>query len=58
MVEADVRGRTLTSFPSARNEIRKAGTRAWSSAAPPLPAFFSQIVEEFAEGRQPVGAQT
>jgi protease I len=64
LVEADVlRGRTITSWPSVRTDIRNAGG-TWvdeevhvdaglvSSRKPDdLPAFCSKIVEEFAEGR-------
>ena len=64
LVEADVvRGRTLTSWPSLRTDLRNAGAR-WvdeqvvvdhglvSSRKPAdLPAFSAKIVEEFAEGR-------
>jgi protease I len=63
LVSADlVRGRTLTSFPSVRTDIRNAGG-TWvdeqvvtdnglvSSRNPDdLPAFCGKIVEEFAEG--------
>ena len=63
LVEADVvRGRTLTSWPSLRTDLRNAGAE-WvdeevhvdeglvSSRRPgDLPAFSSKIVEEFAEG--------
>jgi protease I len=64
LVEADVvRGRTITSWPSLRTDIRNAGGN-WvdrevvtdnglvSSRRPDdLPAFNAKIVEEFAEGR-------
>ncbi len=64
LVEADVlRGRTVTSWPSLRTDIRNAGGE-WvdeevvtdnglvSSRRPDdLPAFNAKIVEEFAEGR-------
>jgi protease I len=69
LVEADVvRGRTITSWPSLQTDIRNAGG-TWvdeevvvdaglvSSRDPDgLPAFTAKIVEEFAEGRHPVGS--
>ncbi len=67
LVEADlVRGRTLTSYPSVRTDIRNAGGDAVdeevvvdqglvSSRNPDdLPAFCAKIVEEFAEGKHRV----
>ena len=69
LVEADlVRGRTLTSFPSLRTDIRNAGgtvvdeevvcDQALVSSRNPndLPAFCAKIVEEFEEGRHQVRA--
>ncbi len=67
LVEADVvRGRTLTSFPSVRTDIRNAGGNVVdqevvtdqglvSSRGPhDLPAFCAKIIEEFAEGSHAV----
>jgi protease I len=70
LVEADlVRGRTLTSYPSVRTDIRNAGGN-WvdeevvvdqglvSSRNPDdLPAFCAKIVEEYAEGPHDVAPE-
>jgi protease I len=69
LVEADVvRGRTLTSYPNLRTDIRNAGGTVverevvvdgniTTSRNPhDLPAFNAKIVEEFAKGRSAVGA--
>jgi protease I len=70
LVEADlVRGRTLTSYPSVRTDIRNAGGN-WvdeevvvdqglvSSRNPDdLPAFCAKIVEEYAEGAHDVAPE-
>jgi protease I len=70
LVEADVvRGRTLTSWPSLRTDIRNAGG-SWvdepvhvdhglvtSRKPDDLPQFNAKLVEEFAEGRHTVGAR-
>jgi protease I len=69
LVEADVvRGRTITSWPSVRTDLRNAGAN-WvdqevcvdntlvSSRKPDdLPAFCAKLVEKFAEGRHTVRA--
>ncbi|WP_092618960.1 type 1 glutamine amidotransferase domain-containing protein [Jiangella sp. DSM 45060] len=66
LVEADVvRGRTLTSWPSLRTDLRNAGA-TWvdeevvtdnglvtSRKPDDLPAFCAKMLEEFAEGRHP-----
>jgi protease I len=70
LVEADlVRGRTLTSYPSIRTDIRKAGGNVVdeevvvdqglvSSRNPDdLPAFCAKIIEEFAEGKHETATQ-
>jgi protease I len=67
LVEADVvRGRTITSYPSIRTDLRNAGANVVdeevvvdkglvSSRGPnDLPAFCNKIVEEFAEGKHAV----
>lgn len=64
LVEADVvRGRTVTSWPSIRTDLKNAGAR-WvdqevvvdsglvtSRKPDDIPAFSKKIIEEFAEGR-------
>src|SRR3954463_11400874 len=71
LVEADVvKGRTITSWPSLKRDIRNAGG-TWvdeevhvdegltSSRNPDdLPAFCAKIVEEFAEGRHEAQARS
>jgi protease I len=71
LVEAGVvRGRTLTSWPSLRTDIRNAGG-TWvdeevhvdnglvSSRKPDdIPAFTAKMIEEFAEGRHGAKAET
>ena len=67
LIEADVvKGRTLTSFPSLRTDIRNAGGNVVdeevvvdqglvSSRNPDdLPAFCAKLIEEFAEGKHNV----
>ncbi len=70
LVEANVvRGRTLTSYPSLKTDIRNAGGN-WvdqevvtdrglvtSRGPKDLPAFCRKLVEEFREGRHPAQAQ-
>jgi protease I len=69
LVEADVaRGRTLTSWPSIRTDLRNAGATVvdqevardgnivTSRSPDDLPAFCTTIVEFFAEGSRPVAA--
>ena len=71
LVEADVvRGRTLTSWPSVRTDLRNAGA-TWvdeevhvdqglvSSRRPDdLPAFCAKLVEELAEGKHEAQARS
>ena len=69
LVEADlVKGRTLTSYPSIRTDIRNAGGEVvdeevvvdqglvTSRNPDDLPAFNAKLVEEFAEGEHEVAA--
>lgn len=69
LIEADVvRGRTVTSWPSLRTDLRNAGAmwvdeevrtdRGLTTSRNPgdLPAFCKKIVEEFAEGVHPAQA--
>jgi protease I len=71
LVEADVvRGRTITSWPSVRTDLRNAGANVVdeevvtdqaliSSRSPDdLPAFCAKIVEEFVEGKHPERAKS
>lgn len=70
LVDADVaRGRTLTSWPSLKTDVRNAGGR-WvdeevvvdeglvTSRNPDLPAFCAKLVEEIAEGRHEAQARS
>jgi protease I len=70
LIEAGaVRGRTLTSWPSLKTDLRNAGAnwvdkevvtdRGLTTSRNPndLPAFCKKLVEEFAEGRHPAQAQ-
>src|SRR5699024_11095909 len=71
LVEADVvRGRTLTSFPSLKTDIRNAGG-TWVDAEvhvdcglvtsrnpEDLPAFCDKAIEEFAEGAHTAQARS
>ena len=62
-----VRGRTLTSYPSVRTDIRNVGGNVIDQAVvtdqnitssrwpDDLPAFCTRIVEQFAAGRAPAG---
>lgn len=67
LVEADVvKGRTLTSFPSIRTDLRNAGATVvdeqvvndkglvTSRNPDDLNAFCAKLIEEFAEGKHPV----
>jgi protease I len=70
LVEADVvRGRTLTSYPSLKTDLRNAGgtwvdqevvtDRGLVTSRNPqdLPAFCQKLIEEFQEGRHPAQAE-
>jgi protease I len=71
LIEADVvKGRTLTSWPSLKTDLRNAGAQ-WvdeevvvdqglvtSRNPKDLPAFNSKIVEEFCEGKHPAQARS
>ncbi len=66
LVEADVvRGRTMTSYPSIRTDLKNAGANVvdrevvvdqglvTSRQPDDLPAFNAKMIEEFAEGKHP-----
>ena len=71
LIDAGVaKGRTLTSYPSIRTDLRNAGADVvdeevvvdnglvTSRSPDDLEAFCAKLVEEFAEGRHPAGART